>query len=74
VALIHGPIDLWDNFKMRHVTRLRPAQAKYDGSNPVIFSEKIPLSYTGLYGYRIRITPEHPNLAPSQRFALVHWA
>jgi starch phosphorylase len=74
VALIHGPIDLWDNFKVRLITRLKPEPGAWDGSSPVKFSERVLLSHTGLYGYQIRITPEHPNLAPSQRFSLVHWA
>jgi hypothetical protein len=30
------------------------------------------LTSTGLYGYMVRLTPEHPNLAFSHKFELVH--
>ncbi|MCX5861222.1 MAG: alpha-glucan family phosphorylase [Desulfomonile sp.] len=74
VELLHGPIDLWGNFKVRHTTPLTPAPPKLvsETSNTVVFSGLIPLSNTGLYGYVVRITPEHPNLPFSESFDLVH--
>jgi glycogen phosphorylase len=73
VELLHGPIDLWDNFKVRHVTRLAPEnQARAVGSEQVLFSGWIPLSHAGLYGYVVQVTPEHPNLPASRKVALIH--
>lgn len=72
VELLHGPIDLWDNFKECQVTRLDPDVEQSSSDPAVSFSGLIPLSSTGLYGYIVRLTPEHPNLAFSHKFELVH--
>jgi starch phosphorylase len=64
IELSHGPIDLWDNFKVRYSTRLTHESTEH---GHVLFSGMIPISHTGLYGYEVRITPEHPNLAFSHR-------
>jgi starch phosphorylase len=71
VVLVHGPIDLWDNFKVRHITRLEPDSTNADSGGPVRFSGLVPLSHTGLYGYTVRATPQHPNLSFSKRFEVV---
>lgn len=72
VELVHGPLDLKDCFKVRYVTSLEAA-AKDSGQNgEVEFSGRIPLNHSGLYGYRVRVTPCHPNLPVSQVFGLVH--
>jgi glycogen phosphorylase len=71
VEVVHGPVDLRDNFKVRHVTRLVPQRADSSGNGTVNFSGLIPLSHTGLYGYEIRITPDHPNMAFSHKFNYV---
>ncbi len=72
VELLHGPIDIWEKFKDRHVTPLtvKPAADRTDGN--VVFSGRMPLSQAGLYGYAVRVTPDHPNLPFSRRFDLVH--
>jgi glycogen phosphorylase len=72
VELLHGPIDMWENFTVRHAATLAavPGQESSDGT--VTFSGKIPLTQTGLYGYIVRITPLHPYLPFSQRFSLIH--
>ena len=62
VELLHGPIDIWENFKVRHVTRLDSDSSSPEDNGDVIFSGFIPISHTGLYGYVVRISPEHPNL------------
>ncbi|MFC1836333.1 alpha-glucan phosphorylase, partial [Thermodesulfobacteriota bacterium] len=67
LEVIHGPLDLWDNFKVRHVTRLS-GTAESDNGSRAVFSGEIPLNHTGLYGYVVRITPRHPNLAYARRF------
>jgi glycogen phosphorylase len=74
VELLHGPVDLWNNFKVRHTTLLTPVALDLESavSSEVIFSGLLPLSHTGLYGYVVRITPEHPNLPFSESFDLVH--
>jgi glycogen phosphorylase len=72
VELLYGPIDLWDNFKVRHVTRLAPKGETLQSDGAALFSGFIPLLHTGLYGYVVRIMPEHPNLAYSHGFHLVH--
>jgi starch phosphorylase len=72
VELLHGPIDLWENFKVRHITRLTADEASPDSDGARIFSGMIPLSHAGRYGYVVRVTPQHPNLAFSQRQYLVH--
>lgn len=71
VELLHGPIDLWENFKVRHVTPLRAAESGTSANGTVFFSGLIPLGSTGLYGYVVRVTPKHPNLPFSQRLNLV---
>jgi len=71
VELLYGPIDLNDNFKVRYSTLLSANESPTDDGK-VLFQGSIPLDHTGLYGYMVRITPEHPNLSLSQRFELVH--
>lgn len=71
VELLHGPIDLWDNFKVRNVTRLSPQDGDSQADGVAVFSGFIPLLQTGLYGYFVRIVPDHPNLAYSHGFHLV---
>lgn len=71
VELLHGPIDLNDNFKVRYSTPLSPTESPV-GDGKVLFQGSIPLDHAGLYGYTVRITPKHPNLSLSQRFELVH--
>jgi starch phosphorylase len=72
VELLHGPIDLWENFKVRLITSLRADESSPPNNGNVLFSGLIPLSHTGLYGYVVRVTPRHPNLPSSQRLDLVH--
>ena len=72
VELIHGPIDLWENFKVRHITPLTADEASPETNGDWLFSGLIPLSHTGRYGYVVRVTPQHPNLSFSQRVDLVH--
>lgn len=72
VEVLHGPLDLWDNFKVRYVAQLTAMQPAPQDGSPVAFSGLIPLHHTGLYGYEVRITPCHPNLSFSHRFAYVH--
>lgn len=71
VELLHGPVDLWETFKVRNVTRLHPETEAPDSSGHVVFSGLIPLSHVGLYGYGVRISPDHPSLPPSQALDLV---
>jgi starch phosphorylase len=72
VELLHGPVDLRDNFKERHVTRLTPRSAEPDVDGNVVFSGFMPVTHTGLYGYVVQVTPDHPNLPFSQALDLVH--
>jgi len=72
VELLHGPIDLWENFKVRHITPLTADEASPETNGDWLFSGLIPLSHTGRYGYVVRVTPQHPNLAFSQQVDLVH--
>ncbi len=69
VDLIHGPVDLWDNFLARQITRLTPTEEATSGT--VRFSGLMPLKQTGAHGYQVRITPDHPTLAFSDRYTLV---
>ncbi|MBM4326128.1 MAG: glycosyltransferase family 1 protein [Deltaproteobacteria bacterium] len=71
VEILHGPMDLRDNFKQRHITLLTPAKDEVDADGRVTFMGSIPLTHTGMCGYAARVTPDHPNLAPSKRFELV---
>jgi starch phosphorylase len=73
VELLHGPIDIWQNFKVRHITRLEADLAGPESNGDVIFSGHIPLSDAGLYGYVIRISAEHPNLPFSRSLDLVRF-
>ncbi|MFZ5979347.1 MAG: alpha-glucan family phosphorylase [Candidatus Zixiibacteriota bacterium] len=72
VELLHGPIDLWEEFKVRHITRLQPVNSGSAEDGTVRFSGHIPLLHSGLYGYVARVTPEHPLLPRSQWANLVH--
>ncbi|MEW6352102.1 MAG: alpha-glucan family phosphorylase [Thermodesulfobacteriota bacterium] len=72
VELIHGPMTIRQEFRVRHVTRLVPVGPDPSDGERVLFSGNIPLGYTGLYGYRLRVTPNHPNLAFSHRLNLLH--
>lgn len=72
VEVLHGPVDLWDNFKERRFTRLEPDEANSHEGGPVVFSGFIPLNHTGLYGFEVRVAPDHPNLAFAHSFHLVH--
>ena len=73
LELLHGPIDLWENFKVRHTTLLQAHGFSPENNDYVLFSGRMPLSHTGLYGYVVSITPENPNLPFSESFDLVHW-
>ncbi|MFH1116205.1 MAG: alpha-glucan family phosphorylase [Pseudomonadota bacterium] len=72
VELLHGPLDLKDDFKVRYVTPLKPSLRPPDADGDVEFSGRIPLAHSGLYGYGVRVTPYHGNLPLSQVFDLVH--
>ncbi len=72
VELLHGPMTIRQEFKVRHVTRLTPVGPDSADGGRVLFSGSIPLGYTGLYGYQVRVTPDHPNLAFSHRLNLLH--
>jgi len=71
VELLHGPTDLWDNFTVRHVTRLLPKENPDNSDGTVAFSGLMPLTQTGMYGYMVRVTPEHPNQPFSKSLDLV---
>ena len=71
VEVLHGPLDLWDNFKVRYVTLLNPVDTPDQQGSPVTFSGMIHLENTGLYGYEVRVTSYHTNLSFSHRFAFV---
>ncbi len=72
VELLHGPVDLWDNFIVRSITPLTADNSGPETDGEVLFSGFIPLSHTGQYGYLVQITPNHPNLAFSHKFDVVH--
>ncbi len=70
VEILHGPIDNYEEFKVRHVTVLKNFKhAQANGS--FVYSGKIPLLYTGLYGHAVRITPQMPYLPVSESYDLI---
>ncbi len=71
VELLHGPIDLWEKFKIRHITRLYPSKDAAPPSSEFIFKGEIPLTETGMYGYGVRVTPQFPRLPSSEDFDLI---
>lgn len=71
LELLHGPVDLWENFKVRHTTFLQATGPDPQNTGCILFSGRMPVSHTGLYGYVVRITPEHPNLSFSKSYDLV---
>jgi hypothetical protein len=71
VELLHGPIDLWDNFVVRYTTRLAPVDSNPAQNGDVVFSGRMPLREAGLYGYVIQITAYHPDLPASRKFNYV---
>lgn len=71
VEVLHGPIDLWDSFLERFVTRLQPVSHEEMSAKEVKYSGQMPLRLAGLYGYKVRVTANNPNLPPSKRFEIV---
>ncbi len=71
VELLHGPTDLWESFKVRHIARLYPAIYGDSDNGAFIFKGEIPLTDTGLYGYGVRVTPQFPGLPSSEGFDLM---
>ncbi len=72
VVLLHGPIDTWEEFIVRHTTSLTPfTESASPSSNGAVFAGKAPLTHTGLYGYVVQVTAFHPNLPFSQSRFLV---
>lgn len=71
VEILHGPIDLWDNFVERNATTLEPAVNASSTAGETVYSGAVPLERAGLYGYVVRITANNPNLPPSKRFEIV---
>ena len=70
VEIFHGPINTYEEFKVRNVTVLENfKRAQTNGS--FVFSGKIPLMYSGLYGYTVRITPYMPYLPVSESYELI---
>ncbi len=70
VEILHGPINTYDEFKVRHVTvldRFRHVESNGD----FVYSGEIPLLYSGLYGYAVRITPYAPYLPVSDSYELM---
>ena len=71
VELAHGPIDLWDNFKARNLTKLHPVDSDTPDKKIFTFKGEIPLSRTGMYGYGIRVTPQFPGLSSLENLDLI---
>ncbi|MDR3604020.1 MAG: alpha-glucan family phosphorylase [Syntrophaceae bacterium] len=71
VELLHGPIDLWENFKVRNITRLYPAKDVESSGSAFIFKGEIPLTVTGMYGYGVRVTPQFPGLPSLEDLDLI---
>lgn len=71
VELAYGPIDLWENFKLRKLTRLYPVNDPASGNGAFKFKGKIPLTETGMYGYGIRVTPQFPALPSLEDLDLI---
>lgn len=70
VEIFHGPINTYEEFKVRNVAVLENfRRAQSNGS--FVFSGKIPLLHTGLYGYSVRITPHMPYLPVSDSYELM---
>ena len=70
VEIFHGPINTYEEFKVRNVAVLENfRRAQSNGS--FVFSGKIPLLHTGLYGYSVRITPYMPYLPVSDSYELM---
>ncbi len=72
VELLHGPIDIWDNFVERHITMLGTNNGNESNSDDIVFTGRMKLSHTGLYGYIVQLTAQHPYQPYSQRFSLLH--
>lgn len=70
VEIFHGPINTYEEFKVRNVAVLENfRRAQSNGS--FVFSGRIPLLHTGLYGYSVRITPYMPYLPVSDSYELM---
>jgi starch phosphorylase len=71
VEVLHGPIDLWDNFLERYIARLKPSDQEGGPAGETVFSGGMPLEHAGLYGYLVRITANNPNLPPTKKHEIV---
>ncbi len=72
VEILHGPINTYEEFKVRHVTILNEFR-RANGDGAFMFFGKIPLLYTGLYGYNVRIRPYASHLPASESHNLILW-
>jgi starch phosphorylase len=70
VEILHGPINTYDEFKVRHVTVLDRFR-HVENNGDFVYSGEIPLLYSGLYGYAVRITPYAPYLPVSDSYELM---
>lgn len=70
VEILHGPINTYDEFKVRHVTVLDKFR-HVENNGDFVYSGQIPLLYSGLYGYAVRITPYAPYLPVSESYELM---
>jgi starch phosphorylase len=73
VEVLHGPLNLHEEFTIRYEARLEPSCDNTSENGSQCFSGMIPLNHAGRYGYAIRITPRHPYLAFSHKYAYVEW-
>ncbi|MGD9817376.1 MAG: alpha-glucan family phosphorylase [Desulfomonilaceae bacterium] len=70
VEILHGPINAYEEFKVRHVTTLENFRHSQEGG-AFVFSGKLTLMYSGLYGYSVRVTPYMPFLPLSESYDLL---
>jgi starch phosphorylase len=71
VKVVHGPVDLWDQFTQYSFTKLSAQNGNEPSPGEIKFGGKLKLSHTGRYGYEVLVTPFNEYLPNSQKFDLV---
>jgi starch phosphorylase len=73
VEAYHGLVDSRGSFLDGKKTRMSfiPSAARGGASR---FESTIAMERSGLYGYSVRVLPNHPDLAEPRSWGLIHWA
>jgi starch phosphorylase len=73
VEVFHGLVDPNGEFLNGRRSQMAYVSPAADGRS-CVFEGSIPFEHSGLYGYSVRMMPQHPDLAEPRSLGLIHWA